>query len=86
MIMFDIKGWHEPSRKRREAEHEALSTDGFSFLSTKRKHTTLVSNSAQLSTETTVLLVGHSDSSSGDCDFHCETDSAERNEFLLTCE
>uniref|UniRef100_A0A8D3E6D9 Integrin alpha-2 domain-containing protein n=1 Tax=Scophthalmus maximus TaxID=52904 RepID=A0A8D3E6D9_SCOMX len=42
-----VKGWHEPSRKRREAEHEALSTDGFSFLSTKRKHTTLVSNSAQ---------------------------------------
>ncbi|KAM9357368.1 integrin alpha-6-like [Symphorus nematophorus] len=31
----DVKGWHEPSRKRREAEHEAVSTE------TRRKYKTL---------------------------------------------
>ncbi|XP_050928466.1 LOW QUALITY PROTEIN: integrin alpha-6 [Lates calcarifer] len=36
-----INGWHEPSRKRREAEHEALSTNGFPFFPTKRKFKTL---------------------------------------------
>ncbi|XP_037636914.1 integrin alpha-6-like [Sebastes umbrosus] len=36
-----VKGWHEPSRTRREAEHEALSTDGFSFLPKRRKYKTL---------------------------------------------
>lgn len=38
------KGWHEPSRTRREAEHEALSTDEFSFLPKRRKYKTLVRN------------------------------------------
>lgn len=42
LIIFGVKGWHGLSRKRREAEHEALSTDGFSFLPTKRKYKTLV--------------------------------------------
>ncbi|KAM9376193.1 integrin alpha-6-like [Pholidichthys leucotaenia] len=36
-----IKGWHNPARKRREAEIEALSTDNFSFLPTRRKYKTL---------------------------------------------
>ncbi|TKS72109.1 Integrin alpha-6 VLA-6 [Collichthys lucidus] len=36
----DVKGWHTPSRKRREAEFDALFTDG-SFLPTRRKHKTL---------------------------------------------
>lgn len=44
LIMFGIKGWHDTSRKRREAEHEALSTDGFPFLPTRRKYKTLVIN------------------------------------------
>lgn len=44
LMMFGIKGWHDPSRKRREAEHEALSTDAFSFLPTRRKYKTLVRN------------------------------------------
>lgn len=38
--IFGIKGWHD--RKRREAEYEAFSTDGFPFLPTTRKHKTLV--------------------------------------------
>lgn len=37
----DLKGWHQPSRKRRQANVEALSTNGFSFLPTERKHRTL---------------------------------------------
>lgn len=41
-IMSDTKGWHDTARKRREAEHKALSTDGFTFLPTKRKYKTLV--------------------------------------------
>ena len=41
-LMFDIKGWLHPARKRREAEHEALSTDVFPFLPKKREHKTLV--------------------------------------------
>ncbi|XP_034454867.1 integrin alpha-6-like [Hippoglossus hippoglossus] len=36
-----VKGWLHPARKRREAEHEALSTDVFPFLSKKRKYKTL---------------------------------------------
>ncbi|XP_039976615.1 integrin alpha-6-like isoform X2 [Xiphias gladius] len=36
-----VKGWPDPSRKRREAEHEALSTDWFPFLPTRRKYKTL---------------------------------------------
>ncbi|XP_039871880.1 integrin alpha-6-like [Simochromis diagramma] len=36
-----VKGWHDTARKRREAEHKALSTDGFTFLPTKRKYKTL---------------------------------------------
>uniref|UniRef100_A0A8C3A5E6 Integrin alpha 6 n=1 Tax=Cyclopterus lumpus TaxID=8103 RepID=A0A8C3A5E6_CYCLU len=34
-------GWHDSSRKRREAEHEAISTDGFTFLTKRRKYKTL---------------------------------------------
>ncbi|XP_029298036.1 integrin alpha-6-like [Cottoperca gobio] len=36
-----VKGWHDPSRKRRDTEHEAFSTDGFRFLPKKRKYKTL---------------------------------------------
>jgi len=42
--MYDIKGWDAPSRQRREAELEALSTDEFTFLSSRRKYKTLVRN------------------------------------------
>lgn len=38
-----MKGWHQPSRRRRQADAEALSTGGFSFLPAERKHKTLVS-------------------------------------------
>lgn len=41
-----MKGWDAPSRQRREAKLEALSTDGVSFLSTKRKYKTLVSTNS----------------------------------------
>ncbi|KAF1384991.1 hypothetical protein PFLUV_G00125970 [Perca fluviatilis] len=34
------KGWRDPSRKRREAEHKALFTDGFPFLPKRRKYKT----------------------------------------------
>ena len=44
LMMSGVKGWHEPSRRRREAEHEALSTAGLSFLPTARKYKTLVGN------------------------------------------
>ncbi|XP_068181278.1 integrin alpha-6-like isoform X2 [Antennarius striatus] len=37
----DKKGWRVPSRKRREAELEALSSDEFPFLPTRRKYKTL---------------------------------------------
>uniref|UniRef100_A0A3Q1EUN0 Integrin alpha-6-like n=1 Tax=Acanthochromis polyacanthus TaxID=80966 RepID=A0A3Q1EUN0_9TELE len=37
----DVKGWQAPSRHRREAEHEALSTDGLAFLLPRRKYETL---------------------------------------------
>ncbi|XP_061580836.1 integrin alpha-6-like [Cololabis saira] len=37
----DIKGWDAPPRNRREAEFEALSTEEFPFLPTKRKYKTL---------------------------------------------
>ncbi|XP_068437741.1 integrin alpha-6-like [Clinocottus analis] len=36
-----VKGWRDSKRKRREAEHEALSSDGFTFLPKKRKYKTL---------------------------------------------
>ncbi|XP_044062369.1 integrin alpha-6-like isoform X2 [Siniperca chuatsi] len=36
-----VKGWHDSSRKRREAKLEALSTDGFPFLPKIRKYKTL---------------------------------------------
>ncbi|KAM4621915.1 integrin alpha-6-like [Polymixia lowei] len=39
--MKDTKGWRDASRRRREAELEALSTDGFTFLPKKRKYKTL---------------------------------------------
>lgn len=37
-----MKGWHQPSRRRRQADAEAVSTGGFSILPTERKHKTLV--------------------------------------------
>lgn len=40
LTIFGIKGRHD--RKRREVEYEAFSTDGFPFLSTRRKYKTLV--------------------------------------------
>lgn len=40
--MFANKGWDAPPRQRREAELEALSTDGLSFLPLRRKYKTLV--------------------------------------------
>lgn len=44
LVMSGFKGWRDPSRKRREAEHEALSTDGFPFLPKRRKYKTFVIN------------------------------------------
>lgn len=41
-ILSDTKSWHDPPRKRREAQHEALSADGATFLPTQRKYRTLV--------------------------------------------
>lgn len=37
-----MKGWHQPSRRRRQADAEAVSTGGFSILPTERKYKTLV--------------------------------------------
>ncbi|KAM3866988.1 integrin alpha-6-like [Diretmus argenteus] len=39
--MKHLEGWRDISRKRREAELEAFSTDGFTFLSKRRKYKTL---------------------------------------------
>ncbi|XP_054648706.1 integrin alpha-6-like [Dunckerocampus dactyliophorus] len=36
-----VKGWRGASRQRREAEYDALSTDGFPFLPLRRKYKTL---------------------------------------------
>lgn len=63
------KGWQTPSRRRREAELEALSTDGFTFLPTKRKHKTLTCSDGLkcveihcplLGLDTSALMVLHS--------------------------
>uniref|UniRef100_A0A8C4E7B2 Integrin alpha-6 n=1 Tax=Dicentrarchus labrax TaxID=13489 RepID=A0A8C4E7B2_DICLA len=51
-------GWHDPPRKRREAEHEALSTDGFSFLPTRRKYKTLTCSDGQKCVEIRCPLLG----------------------------
>ncbi|XP_075868420.1 integrin alpha-6-like [Nelusetta ayraudi] len=37
----NLKGWHQSSRRRRQADAEAVSTGGFSILPTERKHKTL---------------------------------------------
>lgn len=42
LLLFGIEGWQGVSRKKREAELEALTSDDFSFLPTKRKYKTLV--------------------------------------------
>lgn len=42
LLLFGIEGWQGVSRKKREAELEALTSDDFSFLPTKRKFKTLV--------------------------------------------
>lgn len=59
LMISDIKGWRAPSRKRREANLEALSTDGFQFLPTRRKYKTLVRTFSSCSggTEDTVISV-----------------------------
>ncbi|XP_076595871.1 integrin alpha-6-like [Chaetodon auriga] len=54
----DIKGWHDPSRKRREAELEALSTDAFSFLPTRRKYKTLTCSDGLKCVEIRCPLLG----------------------------
>ncbi|KAG8003856.1 Integrin alpha-6 [Nibea albiflora] len=63
-----VKGWHTPSRKRREAEFNALFSEG-SFLPTRRKHKTLTCSDGLkcvevrcplLGLDTTAVLVLHS--------------------------
>ncbi|KAL3044550.1 hypothetical protein OYC64_012942 [Pagothenia borchgrevinki] len=56
--MFGMKGWHEPSSKRREAELEALSIDGLSFLSKKRKYKTLTCSDGLKCVELRCPLLG----------------------------
>ncbi|XP_071314514.1 integrin alpha-6-like [Trachinotus anak] len=54
-----LKGWHDPSRKRREAEPEALSTDGLlSFLPTRRKYKTLTCSDGLKCVEIRCPLLG----------------------------
>ncbi|XP_070769684.1 integrin alpha-6-like [Enoplosus armatus] len=52
------KGWHDTSRKRREAEHEALSTDGFPFLPKRRKYKTLTCSDGLKCVEIRCPLLG----------------------------
>ncbi|KAL7395618.1 hypothetical protein ABVT39_020294 [Epinephelus coioides] len=54
------KGWHDPSRKRREAEAEveALSTDGFPFLPKRRKYKTLTCSDGLKCVEIRCPLLG----------------------------
>ncbi|CAG5989834.1 unnamed protein product [Menidia menidia] len=54
----DIKSWDVPSRRRREAELEALSTDEFKFLSTRRKHKTLTCSDGLRCVELNCPLLG----------------------------
>nr|XP_046261717.1 integrin alpha-6-like [Scatophagus argus] len=54
----EVKGWHHPPRKRREAEHEALSTDGFPFLPTRRKYKTLTCSDGLRCVEIRCPLLG----------------------------
>ncbi|XP_045885945.1 integrin alpha-6-like [Micropterus dolomieu] len=58
-----VKGWHDPSRKRREAEHEALSTDGIPFLPKKRKYKTLTCSDGLKCVEISCPLLGLDSSS-----------------------
>ncbi|XP_070692438.1 integrin alpha-6-like [Pempheris klunzingeri] len=53
-----VKGWHDPFRRRREAEHEALSTDGFPFLPTRRKYKTLTCSDGLKCVEIRCPLLG----------------------------
>ncbi|XP_067455908.1 integrin alpha-6-like [Thunnus thynnus] len=53
-----VKGLHDPSRKRREAEYEALSTDGFIFLPTRRKYKTITCSDGLKCVEIRCPLVG----------------------------
>ncbi|CAK6964964.1 integrin alpha-6-like [Scomber scombrus] len=53
-----VKGWHDPSRKRREAELEALSSDVFTFLPTRRKYKTLTCSDGLECVEIRCPLVG----------------------------
>ncbi|KAF7660991.1 hypothetical protein LDENG_00271160 [Lucifuga dentata] len=53
-----LKGWYDASRKRREAEHKALSTDGFTFFSTKRKYKILTCSDGANCVELQCPLLG----------------------------
>ncbi|XP_075336630.1 integrin alpha-6-like [Odontesthes bonariensis] len=53
-----IKGWNTPSRQRREAELEALSTDEFTFLPTRRKYKTLTCSDGLSCVEIRCPLLG----------------------------
>ncbi|XP_015243123.1 PREDICTED: integrin alpha-6-like [Cyprinodon variegatus] len=64
-----VKGWDAPPRQRREAELEAVSTDGLSFLPLRRKYKTLSCSDGLrcvqihcplLSLDTTARIVLHS--------------------------
>ncbi|XP_008293636.1 integrin alpha-6-like [Stegastes partitus] len=54
----DLKGWRAPARKRREAEHEALSTDEFTFLPSRRKYKTLTCSDGLQCVEIRCPLLG----------------------------
>ncbi|XP_076005382.1 integrin alpha-6-like [Genypterus blacodes] len=53
-----LKGWKDTSRKRRQAEHEALSTDGFPFFPSKRKHKMLTCSDGVKCVEIRCPLLG----------------------------
>ncbi|KAM6923822.1 integrin alpha-6-like [Xenentodon cancila] len=64
-----VKGWDSPSRKRREAELQALSTEEFTFFPTGRKYKTLTCSDGLkcvemhcplLDLDSTALMVLHS--------------------------
>ncbi|XP_078145154.1 integrin alpha-6-like [Centroberyx gerrardi] len=56
--MKHLKGWPDSSRKRREAELEAFSTDGFTFLPKRRKYKTLTCSDGGKCVEIRCPLLG----------------------------
>ncbi|XP_073343085.1 integrin alpha-6-like [Pagrus major] len=54
----DLKGWREPSRRRREAEHAARSIGGFSYLSTGKKYKSLTCSDGLKCVEIRCPLLG----------------------------